>query len=414
MGTIQAKRFKEGLQKVRKVGRIEEPMTIAGCEVVIQNLSLEEYTSTLRECDGLDALEYTNVFQIEQVCHALIELDGQDLRDVDLIEDEVSVGHFTVEFSVPTKAAADAVVEELQKMKVRPVVAQVEAEGTKTLRFERHQWLRDNVVRHWGREAVAVAWRKVTEMFLQADAKAKEGIHFMVPDESPEDKLRRCLNELAEIESELPDDMLNKILAEMGLVRKSSQQELDTVNTRMQQVAAPQPAPQPVPVQAPPQAAAPAPVQHSGPPPVPFDPSSYTPPEAVQRAMAGRARMNQEGGSVPIPSPPPETVPVSAAPRAKIAEELRRQAIAATQQLQGAHGDASEGIVTRRGRSRAEEIAALEGMDMPSPSELPALPTRQAREVVPIQGESTDPSALAGITERPPLAGRNAKFNPRF
>lgn len=57
MGTIQAKRFKEALQKVRKVGRIEEQMTISDTEIVIQNLSLDEYTDALRACEGLNELD---------------------------------------------------------------------------------------------------------------------------------------------------------------------------------------------------------------------------------------------------------------------------------------------------------------------------------------------------------------------
>lgn len=419
MGTIQAKRFKEALQKVRKVGRLEEAMTISDTEIVIQNLSLDEYTDALRACEGLNELDYANAFQMEQVSRSIVEIDGQDLRDGDFIEDEVPNGHWVIEFSVPNKPAADAVQAKLAELKIKPTVTRAEDGTVKTMRFERHQWLKDNLLQHWGREAVGVCWKKVTETFIKAEDNAKKGVSFMIPDETPEDKFRRSLNDLREAEADLPDELVLKLLGEAGFLKKTSQEELEGANARMAQVRA-QEAPAPAPVQpaAPPPPAR-APQQAPAPPPPPppvqsFNTEDFTPPQAVQNMMASRQRLNNDGGPIPVPIPPPETVPVSASPRSKVPDAIRRAAYDATQSIKGGlqeeeqppqqHYQAPQampshdggGITTRRG-SRAEQIAALEG-------QLDEIPVLQREPEV-------NPQTLA--VDRRPAIGRNPKFNPQ-
>lgn len=420
MGTIQAKRFKEALQKVRKVGRIEEPMTVSDTEIVIQNLSLDEYTDALRACEGLNELDYANAFQMEQVSRSIVEIDGQDFRDATFIEDEVPAGHWVIEFSVPNKPAADAVVGKLAELRIQPTVVQVEDGKTKTVRFERHQWLRDNLLKHWGREAVSVCWKKVTENFIKAEEKAKKGIEFMIPDESPEDKFRRSLNDLREAEADLPDELVLKLLAEAGLLKKSTQEELEAANARLRTAEAPAPAPAPAP-QAPVRQA-PPPVR-SAPPQPPqalpeaqsYNTEDFTPPQAVQNLMASRQRLNNDGGPIPVPVPPPETVPVSASPRSKVPDAIRRAAYDATQSIrqqqpgeedpraaappQPVHPQpvpVPDGIVTRRGGSRSEQIAALEG----------------AIDEVPVLQREPEVNPQALSVDRRPVIGRNPKFNP--
>lgn len=415
MGTIQAKRFKEALQKVRKVGRIEETVTISDCEMVIQNLTLDEYSAAMKDCEGLAELEYLVVYQTAQVARSLVEFDGQDLRDATFIEDEVPTGHFKVEFAVPSRPAAEAAAEKLKELSISPTITQADSDNPKTVKFERHTWILNNVIQHWGREAIAVAWRKLTELYIKADQEAQKGVQFSTPDETPEDRLRRCIQELQEVEADLPTEFMTKILGEFGFIRKSSVQELESVNTQLQ--AVPQQASVPTPVPAP----APAPVSAAPVQPVAplvqerVAPADFEPPEAIRNAMQARQRMNLEGSEIPVPVPPVDPVPVSASPRPQVPDAIRRSAQAAAQSLRET-GQAPvpspvpEGISTRR--TRSQQIAELESMALDSDETgvmSGLLPGRQAEFRA--QDIATDPHKMS-VDSRPP-AQINSKFNPR-
>lgn len=409
MATLQAKRIKDALQKVRRVGRIEEPVTIAGCDITFQNLSPDEFEAVLNEIDGLEDVAYAHAYQMEQISRSVVEIDGQNLRDVDLIEDDVPVGQFLLEVVLPNKAMADSVALKLREMKLTATVTQQPEGGTKTVRSERHQWLKDNVLKTWGREALTVAWRKFTELTIKAEDVAKKNVEFIIPDETAEDKFRRLLNELREVEDEMPDDLVNRILRDAGLLKKSSREELDAVNESLREVGpgadqleqVAEPEVQPEPVQVPQVTPPPPPVQHAlpaGPPGVPPD---------VQQAMASRQRLNDQNVNIPVPAPPPGTV--SAAPRPQVPRQIRQAAMQNTQgvQPQGA------GINTRP--ARTNEIAALESQLDPSIAESAPMPLRPHQAEVPelsrpIQG--VDGKELMGIVNRPPMVGRNPKFRP--
>lgn len=403
MATLQAKRIKDALQKVRRVGRVEDTTNIAGCEVTFASLTQGEFESAIGAIEGLADVPYANAYQMEQVCRSVVEIDGQDLREVDYIEDEVPVGHYVLELALPNKAAADAVAEKLREQKLTVSVTQQTTDQTKTVKVERQQWLRDNLLATWGREAIAVAWRKCTELSIKADEHAKKGVHFMVPDEQPEDKFRRLLIELRETESDLPDELIGSILAEAGLLKKSRREELDAASTELSEVATP--APQAAPPQAvppPPPVAAPV-----APPVVRAAPS--VPSAEVQEAMLNRQRMNQQGVDVPVPVPAPESVPVAAAPRVRVPPQIRQ---AAAYNAQGLHGSEPPP------RSRAAEIAALEGgMDDEAPQRIEAhhLPGRNEDAVIDLSRPTPgiDAKQAMKIIDRPPVAGINPRFNRR-
>lgn len=410
MATLQAKRIKDALQKVRRVGRIEEAVNIAGCDLVLQNLDPDEFEASLRETQGLEDVAFANAYQMEQVCRAIIEIDGQDLREADLIEDEVPAGSFVLELVMPNKAAAEAVAAKLREQKLNATVMEVDPSVTKTVKFERARWLRDNILKTWGREALTVAWRKFSEVLIKADEKAKTGVHFLIPDETAEEKYRRLLNDMREAEDELPNDLIHKLLDDAGLLKKAHREELDAVDARMSKVQEDKPAEA--------QQSPAAPVQKPATPPQPTPaPVTHTPPgeppEAVRQAMEARQPMNQTAAEVP--TPPRGAVPVSAAPRVQVPAQIRQAAMQNTQGIASAQQEGS-GITTRRA-GRANEIAALEGQLDPSLADdqaQVAAPSRGA-EVPELshKGQGVDERGLKSIIDRPPVAGVNRKFQPR-
>lgn len=425
MATIQAKRIKDALKKVQRVGRIEEATNIAGCEVSLQNLSPQEFESALQACEGLEDVAYAHAYQFEQVSRSIVEIDGQDLRDAEFIEEEVPVGQYILELVLPNKLAAEAIADKLKAEKLHVSIIQQTDGTTKTVRLERHQWLKDNVLNDWGREALTVAWRKFTEVLIKADEHAKKNVQFLVPDESAEDKFRRLLKDLKETEEELPDELINSILDDAGLLKKSTKEELDTANAslaqlRTPQASAPAEAP-PVPATRPVQAATP----NAAPPPV-VQPQPAVLPEAIQQAMAGRARLNQQGADIPVPTPSRESLPISASPRVKVPDQIRQAALQNTQGLQGAGnvpqvvaapGQEGTGIATRR-LSRAAEIASLEGQFDPTldvGDQPPVGPlTQEVSEVsARTRGPTTPAKDVRSILDRPPVVGINKKFQPR-
>lgn len=399
MATLQAKRIKDALQKFRKVGRIEDTTQIAGCDVTFTNLTQTEFEAAFAAMEGLTDVAYANAYQMEQVCRSIIEIDGQDLRDVDYIEDEVPVGHYVVELALPNKAAADSVAAKLREQKLTVSITQQTTDQTKTVKVERQQWLKTNVLETWGREAITVAWRKFTEMSLKADDHAKKGVHFMVPDEQPEDRFRRLLDELREAESELPDELVNAVLSDAGLLKKARREELEAAHAKLTQVGEAQPSPEPV---APPP---PTPVTPPSPPVERVAPGA--PPLSVQQAMLNRQRLNQQSIDVPVPVPAPEAVPVPAVPRVVVPPQIRKAAAQNAQNLQGNEPSMN---------ARASEIAALESLDAGTPAlEVHRLPGRQDDAVIDLSHPQTgiDAKGLHGIIDRPPVAGINPRFRPR-
>lgn len=412
MATIQAKRIKDALKKVQRVGRIEEKVTIAGCEIALQNLAPSEFEAALKEIEGLEDVAYAYAYQLEQVARSIVEIDGQDLREADFIEDEVPVGQYVLEVLLPNKAVAEDIAEKLRAQKLNAVLTQQETGGTKTVKQERHQWLKENVLKGWGREALTVGWRKFNEVLILADEVAKKDVKFRIPDETAEDKYRRLLNDLREAEGELPDELINRLLDESGFMKKTLREELDAVAERLTQMRDPTKPEAPATVEQPAEVSAvvtPPPVERA---------SVQAPSEAVQQAMANRARMNQQGADIPVPAAPREAVLVPAAPRVQVPEQIRRSAQNNTQGVLGPQADANGnngGISTRR-VNRATEIAALEAQVDPAAADEGGVTLAGHQpEVAELSHKikPVDPKGVRTILDKPPIVGINPRFKPR-
>lgn len=187
MRTLSAKKL--SLEKARHLGIYEEAVTIGDCELFLRNLRPDEYEKALADCSELEELAFVNAFQKAHVCRAICQVNGVDLRDVDYIEDEET---------------------------------DPKTNKTKTVRVERHEYLRKHLVETWSKEVIFVAYRKFGEVVAEAEKKAKDGIQFRIAEESPEEKYRRLLGDLKEVEQELPEELSERILEEAGyLLRRS-------------------------------------------------------------------------------------------------------------------------------------------------------------------------------------------------
>ena len=406
MATLKAKRLHGALQKARNVGRVEEAVTIDGCSLVLQNLAPEDYNQITEETSDLDGAEYLYTYQIAHVSRSVIEIEGVDLRDVQFIEDDVPVGAYTLSATVSNEAKANKAKAALAELGVVLTVEPPDESGeVKTVKLEKAEWLKQRVA-SWGREALLVAYRKYAELVIKAEVKAKEGVQFQLPDESSEDKYRRLLAEAKELEADLPDDMIRKILEDIGYSPMSTEAELDQIkeNARIfaeeqaARVRAAEQAQEPEEQEEPePSLLAALPLRSRQPLPPELQPD----PEVAVRAagasrqvaaelMRSRQPMNQGDFTAPVP-----VVPKSDSVRAP--SQIREAA-------------------TTVSSDRAAEIAALEAQL--DPDLLGAVEEQRAVQLTKGVAELNRPQAavdgrgVKSILNKPPAVGLNPKYRP--
>lgn len=332
MAVLKAKSLKSALERARKVGLVEEAVTVAGCPLVLRSLTPEEYEAINDEVKDLEEVAYLHGFQIGHLSRAIVEIDGVDLRDVDLVEVE---------------------------------------EGDKPVKLEKHAWLRENFLKTWSREAILAGWRKLLEVLAASDARAKEGITFSIAEETDEEKFRRLLGEMKEAGSELPNELVVKVLDDEGFILKSTKAELDSAAEKLAEVQAPEEAPK-------------------APEEVPQTPAAKA--ESAEALMRNRVPMNQ--GAVEVPSPPQAAAPVMTSSRKVEVPAAIKDAAVSTQAL-----------------SRAAQIAALEG----GGHEGPVAPVQGRTEAAAVELRrpgTPDPKGVAAILDRPPTAGLNPRYQP--
>jgi len=399
MATLKATKLREALQKAKNVGVVEELVTIAGCEMVFQNLPSEAYETIMADCAELEDVEYYNAYQIGHISRAIVEIDGTDLRDVVYVEDEV-----------PDPKDPDKLI---------------------TRKFERHEWLRENVLTTWGREAIAVAWRKFAETLLKADELAKKGVEFIIPDETAETRYRRLLSELQEAEQTIPSELATKVLDDAGYLKRVNLTGLDKLEDRAEQLKrlddlenglgatetapeAPQPIPAPPDVQPPdPTPASPQPAPAPSPVAAGDKIARPSPTGDPREMMRSRTPLNRRGDATPTPA---AATPVSAQRRVKVPDQIRQAAMQNTESVKGQAGVLSAPVVqpeTVPQGGRASHIAALEGQveGMVTGPQAP-LPERSVQPVAEIRPSGINPREVVMATDPKPPAGVNKKYNP--
>jgi len=374
MATLKATKLQAAIRKAKKVGLVEEFVTITGCPITLTNLQPEQFEQIVDECEELEDVAYYHAYQIGHISRSLVEVNGIDLRDVDFVEVEVQEPDDSGQL-VP-----------------------------KTVQIERHEWVKKEILSTWGREALAIAWRKFMDVLHKAELASKEGVTFDLAQETPEEKYRRLLDEAREIEENLPPDLVPRILEEKGYLLKASKEELEAAGERIDRLAQeqeegppssepPPPSPEPpVPPPVPPPVALASPTQGS-PQEVPKQPPDAPegPSQDVKQRMSSRTPLNRQGVQAPVP--------------------VQRRVVSAQQPVPVPPNIAAAAMSAS---DKAEiERKALEELD---PSLAQADPSQSVKrpsagEIAELRKQGTlDARALVGITDTPPPAG----INPRY
>lgn len=362
MSILSARTLRDSLQKAKGVGLVEERFTVGDCEVVVRNLRPDHYEDILADCKGLDDVGYLNAFQIGHVSRAIIELNGQDFRDVEFVDDEEPD---------PKKPG-----------QMKPV------------KLLLHRWLEVNVLSTWSKEAVYVAYRKVGDVVEKAEKQSKEGIQFLVSDETPEEKFRRVAGEMMELRDEVPPAIVERVLDDHGLMLKTTAEEakmaMEAANVLAREQIAKEKA----------EAAA-------------VEPPEPEPPAPVPDIMRTRQPLNTAPRDIQRPDAPP---PQNIVPAVRQQPVLPADAVAA-HAIQGP-------AVIGSAAARAAQMAALE-MDADQVGALDGEPQQQVAynlatgqmSQVPMlehKQEQSDPKQAATIIDQPPRVGLNPHFrSPR-
>lgn len=341
MGTISAKKLNEALAKAKNVGLVEESFTVAGCDLVLRNLLPEEYAAVLQECQGFEDISYLNAYQRGHIARSIVVINGVDLHDTQFVE---------VEEDDPKRPGQ-----------------------IKTVKLELPAFLMKSVISTWGQEVVRTVYAKFGDVVALAERKAKDGITFIVPEETDEEKYRRLLLEAQSCQDDLPDTLIDKILDDLGLMRKSTAEEVKAAMEAADQLAREQ-------------AEKEQQIEQS---------QEQPSPEPIPEPQEVRQPLNRAPGTLPVD--PHQTL---------------QQVIAARQAspqpvTQAVHQEAQPDAAAA---SRAAKIAALEtGVS----SEIVGPVFAQSTEPVELKKQAPiDPNEVSKILDRPPAAGINPRYRP--
>jgi hypothetical protein len=274
----------------------------------------------------------------------------------------------------------------------------------KAVKLELHRWLERNVLNSWGKEAIYVAYRKVSDVIEKAEKKSKEGIQFLTADETPEDKLRRIIGELQEIRDEVPTVILEKVLDENGLILKTTAEEArqameaadaierERVDREKAEAKAAQAA-QSVAVSTPPSTEVPSPETPSADIMRNRQPLN-TAPVDIQRAPTRQAPNVVPASRQAAPPPPQDAVSSHA---------IQGPPVVGSAALRAAQMAALETDADQVGALGADPVAGFD--PTLRPAQVPMLEHRQ---------QPGDPKAAAQIIDQPPRVGLNPHFrSPR-
>jgi hypothetical protein len=375
MGTASAKQLTAALVKAKAVGMVEEGFTIGDCEVVLRNLRPDEYEAVVAETSEYDDLAYLNAYQKSHVCRSIVEVNGVDLRDIDFVEVE----------------------EPDPKDKTK----------TKTVKRELHDWIRRYVLSTWSKEAIYTAYRKFSDVLFIAEKKSQEKVTFVVAEETAEEKYRRLLGELRELEGEVPPAIVKSSLEEFGYAHYTREEDTKALEDFVAEASGNKKADEPV--------------AESEPVPVPRPPEPVEADPAMRAAQLMRQRvpLSQRDAPPPVSSPasvappaaPPLAAPVYVPPAVTTLSGRNRSAEIAEVMSEGLSDAEIENM-----RAPAPQAVVPPGMAPPPGMDVPTSPVTGPKAVLTKQGaHHTDPNAMASILNPSgPVGVINPKFRPQF
>lgn len=365
MAVLSAKKILDSLARARAVGQVEEAVTIAGIPLVLQSLRPEEYEVIHAETQEKEDVAYLNAYRLEHLCRSLMFVGELDFHDVSGVEVEV-----------------DEKDERTGQM------------VSKVITIEKHAFVRDYILATWSREAVDTAFRKFGDVVAKAERVSSDGVQFEVPDETDEEKYRRILLELREVEQKLPVELTARLLDEVGLSKKATSSDMAAAEERLGKLAAEAAKKESAenakaaPV-APPTAAVRRPI-YEQPGVVPAQATPAAPQPAPQAALSAADQVRQRVAAA-NPQPPPVDGPGT---RAATPEQLAR-----------ARGQGQSPAQT----SRAQQIAEAEG------ELLPNVPAVQGGTEIPNElgpQPKLDPKGALSVIDPRPAGGVNPRFRP--
>lgn len=380
MATISAKKIQGALAKAKDVGVVEEPCTIGEFTFVLRNLRPDQYTAIYEENKEKESIDGLYSFQKSHICRSIIEVNGVDLREADFVE---------VEEEVKDPRTGEPVLEPTGDPKV------------KKIRLERHEYVRRYILDTWTKEPLQVAWRKFNDVLKLSEDKSKEGVKFVLPEMTSEEKLREAIGNAREVIDEVPERLVDTILEEAGLMRISTADEVKRAleaadKLARAQAAEAQPTEAATEAQAPNTPSIQQPIQVQQPTQQPLVGAPPTGPRVRQptpeEIMARRTPLNQQSVALPSTSPTTVVATPQARPAAPQAPPQPSQHVPGQDVLQAA--------------VRSQHIARMEAesLDMDIPLPPPGDPSMTMRHVT--------PQVQAGQPGHPQITGQVGPHAP--
>lgn len=286
MATLKVRKFRDALKRAKNVGRVEESVTIDGCHVVLQSLTSDMHEAIFAELDG-EVHVYNMGYQVAMLSHSIVEIEGVDLRNFDVIEDEAPAKHFILNALVANEHKAVELKKALAEQGVDVSLVPVETAEDKTYLLEKAEWVKRHL-ETWSREAVLTGYKKCLDVIAKGEIQSSQDVKFTFTGETDEEKYRRLLAELKALEDTLPSELVANVLNDAGYLQKNSTREMEEVISKLE-VEVPDlapPPPQP-PIQEKPSLVVPR-AEPVAPIPIP----TQIPPE-VSKRMVDRTPMNQ-------------------------------------------------------------------------------------------------------------------------
>lgn len=373
MKSIAAEAIDAAIIHAQEIGIFEDTFTIGNCELVLQNLRPDQQVAAIKEIEHLENQEYLFGFQKGQIARSIVQVNGVNLRGVEFIETKV-----------PDPKDASKV---------------------KVVLRERHDWIQQNIVSTWGSEAVFVVYRKFMDLTDRAGRECKEGLTFILPEETPEDQFRRLLREVKELEESVPPLLLRQILEESGyMLRSDLKSDSDNAPAPVQEETQ----------EAPPEAT-----------PQPQPPSRETPSDGqgfnVAEALRRRVPIHQQGAvsqetapqvqassqPAPVRTPPPVSMraPQPAPSSPEVRSTSKRSA-----EMADLMGGSSLGLDDSL---RKPPPQAVTPPTIGNPVLQPTIEEPTEQDPHKSSKRLTVPSTLAGVIDQPSPVGINPRFRPQ-
>jgi len=369
MPVLSAQKILESLARARAIGHVEESVTIAGCAITLQSLRPEEYEVIHAESNEKQDLAYLNAYRMEHLCRSIVVLNDLDFHDVTGVE---------IEVEEPDERTG--------------------AMTKKNVVIEKNDFVRDHILSTWSREAVDVCFQKFNDVIAMAERVSSDGVKFETADETSEEKYRRLLSEMKDIEGTIPAELAARLLDDAGLSKKVTSIDMEAAEQRLGKLAAEaaqRDADEPA------EAASTAPRRpaYEQPPVQPAAPS-ITVPNGLADQIRQKVQASPEGSQIRAASP--EQL-------AKMRTPLNQGPTPPMMEPQQHVGQVPQVARSNQGPPpvyhRSQQIAMEEGIDMPA--------VAGGTEILTLEHQpKLDPKGAMSIIDRPPQGGTNPRFRP--